>query len=484
MDWFTVSKAGLAKIVKRNGPAFVIRELWSNAVDETVTRVDIEFRRIINAKKLWRLTVTDDSPDGFKNLSHAWTLFADSAKKSDPTKRGRFNLGEKLVLALAETATITTTTGTVVFDRKGRFTSKRKCRGRGSVFDGLFKFSDEDAAEIEKTVRQIIVPSVALFYNGVQLPRRESLESVPNETLPCEFADEKGNLHRTNRQTSVAVYEPLPGYPAYLYELGVPVCETGDKYDVDIGQKIPLTLDRENVPPSYLRLVRAIVLNLLHEWITPDDANQSWVREGSSDEVCSLGAIKSVIKARFGEKAVIFDPSDPEANKLAVSKGYTVVYGSMLNAQEWNNVRNAGALQPAGRVTPSPKPYGSGPPLKMIEDINWTKQQKAVLRYAGMLASHLLGHCIRVRFADEPKWPYTATYGPSGDLTLNWPKMSHMDSAQLDALLIHEFGHDFEKDHLSENYHKALCRLGAKLKALVLERPELFTKGAVHVQSP
>ena len=42
----------------------------------------------------------------------------------------------------------------------------------------------------------------------------------------------------------------------------------------------------------------------------------------------------------------------------------------------------------------------------------------------------------------------------------------------VDRLLIHEFGHHFSRDHLSEDYHDALCRLGAKLKRLALEKPE------------
>jgi hypothetical protein len=41
-------------------------------------------------------------------------------------------------------------------------------------------------------------------------------------------------------------------------------------------------------------------------------------------------------------------------------------------------------------------------------------------------------------------------------------------------LLIHEFGHQYSADHLSEGYHEALCRLGAGLKKLALEKPEAF----------
>ena len=42
----------------------------------------------------------------------------------------------------------------------------------------------------------------------------------------------------------------------------------------------------------------------------------------------------------------------------------------------------------------------------------------------------------------------------------------------VDRLLIHEFGHQYSGDHLSEEYHEALCRLGARLKRLALEKPE------------
>jgi len=46
--------------------------------------------------------------------------------------------------------------------------------------------------------------------------------------------------------------------------MGIPVVETGDRWHYDIGQKVPLTLDRENVPPGFLRQVRVAVFNRMH----------------------------------------------------------------------------------------------------------------------------------------------------------------------------------------------------------------------------
>ena len=48
-------------------------------------------------------------------------------------KRGQFNLGEKLVLAVCDQASISTTKGTVVFDPdQGRIEKPRQKRDRGS----------------------------------------------------------------------------------------------------------------------------------------------------------------------------------------------------------------------------------------------------------------------------------------------------------------------------------------------------------------
>ena len=94
---FLVDKKGLAKLLERRGKAFILHELLQNAWDENTTRVDVTAEWL--GDRTVRVTVVDDKPEGFADLTHAYTLFAESAKKTDPTKRGRFNLGEKLVIA-------------------------------------------------------------------------------------------------------------------------------------------------------------------------------------------------------------------------------------------------------------------------------------------------------------------------------------------------------------------------------------------------
>ena len=76
-------------------------------------------------------------------------------------------------------------------------------------------------------------------------------------------------------------------------------------------------MDRDNVPPSYLAAVRTFVLNHTFDLLKPEDATEQWVSAALADERCESSAVKHVIKERFGDKVVAYDPADPEANKLA-----------------------------------------------------------------------------------------------------------------------------------------------------------------------
>src|SRR5262245_45672008 len=115
MSWFQTDKAGLAAILERRGKAFALFELTQNAWDSGAASVTITAEPIPGAP-FARLTVEDDSPEGWADLGHAFTLFAPSRRAGDPTKRGRFNLGEKLVLSLCRRARIETMSGTLAFD--------------------------------------------------------------------------------------------------------------------------------------------------------------------------------------------------------------------------------------------------------------------------------------------------------------------------------------------------------------------------------
>jgi hypothetical protein len=226
--------------------------------------------------------------------------------------------------------------------------------------------------------------------------------------------------------------------------------------------------------------VRTLVLNAMYDRLDQADANADWVRQAGSSPDCSEDATKKVLSLRFGDKFASFDPNDKEAGKNFVARGGTLVYGPMLSPQEWDNAKKAGAIQPAGKVCPTPKPYSQDKDAKGVTVIppdKWTPGMKEVAAYAVFLGRELMGVPVTVSFVNTTN-NFSACYAP-GDLHFNLFRLGHAwfergVTEDVDRLLLHEFGHQYSGDHLSEEYHEGLCKLGSRLKRLALEKPEAF----------
>jgi hypothetical protein len=492
MEWFNVDKAGMAKVLARRSIALALLELVQNGLDEPgVTRVDVKIAPE-PGKPYATVTVTDDAPEGFKRLSDAWTLFAESWKKGDATKRGRFNIGEKLVLALATDASIVTTTGSVVFDSNGR----RKARKRtevGSVVTIRLRMTREQVEEAEAALRRLIVPEgIEVHLGGLftldtgALPRPERLTEHA-VTLPTEIADGEGHLRPTSRKTTIDVYEPLDDSGAWLCEMGIPVVRLLTPWTVNVAQRIPLNLDRDNVSPTYLRKIHAALLNAMQGDLDGIDADAPWVRHGAGAPEIEDNAFAAVLDARFGKDRVMADPTDREAGHRAVAHGHRLVYGNQLNEGERRNLRRARdnghePLTPAGQSRfQTYRPLDGGPgarPAKVVPESDYTERMTEVVAYAKHVAAEIgVTDRLTVTIISEITERFAAAYSP-GHLTLNLGRLGHrwFDRTSADALervndlLIHEYGHHYESDHLSSKYHDALTDLGAKLTRAALER--------------
>src|SRR5271170_7556802 len=354
MDWFSVSRVGLRKQRAHRSKFDILKELLANCFDADADSVSVTLEPVAG-RPLAHIVVEDNSPEGFKDLTHAWTLFAESSRKGDPTKAGRFNVGEKIVLAFCEQATIATTTGTVEFDETGRHEHPRKKRERGSVFDAIIQMTRAEYDEVVKLIETILPPEgITITFNGNEIKRRNPV-FVFESQLPTFDMDEEGQLRKTARKTKIELYAPLEGEIASIYELGMPVVDTEDKFHANILQKVPLNLDRDNVTPAYLRTIRTLVLNNTHRLLSKEEANAPWVREGASDGRCSDDAITTVMDQRFGPKRAAFDPNDTEAGSRLTAQGYVIVPGGAQSGGEWKNAKRAEAILPAGQLSPTPK---------------------------------------------------------------------------------------------------------------------------------
>jgi hypothetical protein len=162
-----------------------------------------------------------------------------------------------------------------------------------------------------------------------------------------------------------------------------------------------------------------------------------------------------------------------------VAQGGTLVYGPMLSGQEWKTAKEAGAIQSAGKLCPTAKPYSKDKEAKQVTVIpadKWTEGMRQIADYAVFLGQELMNVAVTVTFVNTTN-NFSACYAAGGDLHFNLFRLGHKwfeqgSTEEVDRLLIHEFGHQYSGDHLSDEYHDALCLLGAKLKRLALEKPE------------
>lgn len=473
MNWFEVDKEGLAKLLARKGEnsgivgqAWLLFELFQNAWDTDASNADMTLKPIPGRSQCV-LRIEDNSTAGFQNLAHSWTLFAESEKKGDPEKRGRFNLGEKLFLALCESAEISSTTGTVRFDKNGRHLGRKK-RPQGTVVEALVSMTRKEFEEVSQAVDLLIPPShCKTTYNGKSLSSIGAPIKSFQATLPTEAADDNGVLRKRRRLTEVTLYPVRDGHTPFLYEMGIPVVELtgGEPWNISIGQKVPLNVDRDNVTPAYLRELRTLVFNEAHALVQgTEEVSEAWVSEAISSEDASVEALLHAKNTRFGEDAVTRDPKDLEANHRAVSAGFTVIPGGSLTKGAWSNLKKHGLVSPAGKVFPTQlESVGA----ESLSDAQLTDGMKKLRLFTEGLARQLLGCSVTVEFFRSKEATVSAQYG-SRRISFNVSVLGERwfrtgpNSAQLD-LILHEFGHHWESNHLSEKYYRALTKLGAEL---------------------
>ena len=221
--WFDVSKSGLKKIQSEKNKFFIIQELVSNAFDENISFVDIELSQIKNSRH-WELFVGDDSPDGFKDLTHAYTLFAESYKKGNVKQRGRFNLGEKFALAMFRTARIISTKGSIIFNEDGSRSHSGKKTESGTKFTGEIKLNESELKDLVNQCNKIKVPKGVTLNVCGDHKYYETPKYTFETTLPTIIADEEGNLKKTSHKTVVEVY-PKSGNKGFIF---VGICQTNN----------------------------------------------------------------------------------------------------------------------------------------------------------------------------------------------------------------------------------------------------------------
>lgn len=473
-NWFEVDRKGLKALQEGKPKTFIVRELLQNAFDEDITTCRLEAWWEPYGKVT--IVVEDDSPEGFRDLSDAYTLFKNTYKRSDATKRGRFNLGEKQVFSVCNSAKIETTTGTIEFGEYGRHKGRTK-REKGSMISVTLNMTREEFDEIDEFVQTILVPKHIhfVFCHGSKgghiqrvLKYRKPYKSF-NATLRTEL--QNGDAFRpTRRKTQVHVHR-ADGLK-YLYELGIPVCEIDCDFSIDVQQKVPLSTDRDTASAAFLKELYALVLNHTYDTINSENAANSWVREAVSSPLVEKQAVTSVVLGRFGDKVVVANPMDPVANDDALASGYHVVRGSELNGQEWESIKRFSAISSSTKVF--------GKSVTGYEAVEPTNEQRKVADWAKKFFREFFGLELHVQFISAPTASVVADFQLDGNaIRFNVPKVfgpwsaDGRPSKSIIDLIIHEFGHH-RGLHVDSSYHEALTAMGAWLTIKALNEPDWF----------
>jgi hypothetical protein len=491
--WLTVNRAGLANTLSEIDRFRIICELIQNALDTAATKI-----RVMLSKPHYgyaNISVEDNDPIGFEKLEDAYEMFGDTSKRDDHTKAGRFTIGEKRFLALCRRARIESTKGGVAFDLtngqedRSRINKKREL---GTLVSAEVEMTQEQYEFICASINSIIPKEgVELIFNEVVVEHRKPFRTF-KAALQTEMANpETRKMQRRTLETEVRMYEPKAGETPTLYELGLPVVEMDCKWHIDVRQRVPLNSDRDNVAPKYKQGLLAFVLNHAFTKLPESEAVKAWVKEARGSEDISKEAFESTHKQIWGENSVVADPSDLESVNRAVAEGYSIVRGS--SADEGANNRKFQISLPSSTVFPTPKPYGtSGPPVKVIKEEDYTVGMKLIYNFTKALSNKLLGVGLHLRYVSTTNG-FLACFGkrgvgtPSMDYNIlrlgkNW--FNHGITEDVLSLIIHEFAHYYESNHLSEKYYEACTDLGARLALLALRDPDFFAEYIKESREP
>ena len=462
-SWFEVDKDGLKELQAGKSKRYILRELVQNAWDENITSCVVTLDYV---DRHAGIIIIDDNPEGFKDLTDSFTLFKHTDKRKNPTKRGRFNIGEKQVIACCEWALISTTKGTVKFDKKGRHHSYVKTVS-GTVVTLKIKMTKMEYDDLIYSTKLYLPPKGIQFRINSDYIKYKK----PYKTFEAKLAteiEEDGVLKKTSRITEVDVHKTDK---AILYEMGIPVTEIECQFSIDVQQKIPLSIDRENVSESFLRDLYAEVLNHVHEDITPETASQVWIREATSDDRINKEAVQNVIKQRYGDKVVVANPRDKKSIEEAISRGYKVVYGSEMGKEEWINIKKDELIKSSSDL------FGTQyTDFKSFKDI--TSKHKAFIEYVNRIAIHCLRHKVSVSYIISSA-NVMADYckeNKSMRVNISMVPTDFFDktvSEQTTDLILHELAHEFG-GHLDKSYHQALTKMCSQLIMKALEDSDFF----------
>ncbi len=447
---FSVSESGMRELNASRQPWDLVKELIQNAWDEapfaTECRVVIEPHP---DDKTTLVTVEDDG-SGFSDIADAYTLMGHTDKRGQPTKRGRFNIGEKDVISVAIEAEVETVGYTVAFPREGSREVVGNSRAKGTVVRILMPWDERQSVELVEMLRRFR-PTLTyrLFVNDCEVPPRPVTEIRNNVTLQTITQDAPGKpIRPTQRRTEIHFVEPRDvNEDRWLYEMGIPVQTIECPWDVDVMQKIPMSQQRDSVSEAYLNRIYAETLNSTHGKLEREEFGTPWVKRAIVNPQITGEAVKATVRGRYGSSKIVFSSLDGDADARARETGYGVVNPNGLSKREIEAFRKHVDAKPSDEVFPTPPLplhiYEAEPGTDKARFAEWVSEMgvhcglEATARYFDEPDNKRLADCSSS--TATPELRFNAALLGEKFFEPPYGSVAHWD------LLLHEFGHALSK---------------------------------------
>ena len=442
---FEVSEQGLRDLNAGREPWDLVKELIQNAWDESpfATECEVEIRPSENRDETY-VTVRDNGP-GFANIEDAYTMMGNTIKRSEPTKRGRFNRGEKDAISVALEAVVETAAYTVRFPREGGRTTESNDRERGTVVKATMPWNEAERIHMIGMLGCLRPPlSCHTTVNGTPVTPKpaEAVRQAQLETLKQDSGT--GPMRKTRRNTRIEITEAHdPTGKTKIYEMGIPVEEILCPWDIDVAQKIPLDERRDSVGKTYMNHIYAAVLNAVHYMTGDAEFGKEWVKRAIEQSEISREAVRATLKGRYGKERAVFATLDADANQRAQRNGFAVIVRESISAREAKAFGEHAGVVDSDVLFPTPPP-----PSSEYEPEPGTAEHGFALWATEM--AEVCGVKAEIRFFNEPGNERTADCQAS---TKN-PKMRFNTGTlgqrffeepygreEQNNVLIHELGH-------------------------------------------
>lgn len=437
---FEIDTEGFKIQMSEMEPYRIVQEIIANSFDEpSVTEINCYLR---HDRSYFTMSIQDNGK-GFRSIKDVFTLFRNSYKRKDVQQRGRFNLGEKEVMAVAYDGFIRSRDWKVEFYENKRRETKNLDDNHGTTVEARFLWDSTQIDIITKQLQKLIVPNKqTLEINGKPVEKKTIARTIKGKLWTVIEDDESKQMVRRLIETKVDVYEKDQDELAWIFEMGVPVQQLEKhlnvQWHVDIQQKIPLEIKRDVVSDTYLIDIYALLANKCYDLVPKEKAGAKWINR--SMVRIDAEPAKDLLKKQYGtDKLYIPSKVDFEANESVNKVGGQTILPNTLDRDERTHLREISVVKLAT------DDFGSGI-SKEYKEIEITPQMEKYFQVVKLVAKDTIKKDIEINVCDSdithPAWYSGSNLTYNIRFLAGRKKFFDRFTERGIGIIVHELSHD------------------------------------------